>query len=102
MRVGPKVQISKRVIIGRAALKNGNSAAYMLLHNHTEADNELIGVSSDVAAAAEMHLSQMNADGIMEMSQQESIPFVQMVRGNSSRQLTDHVDWPQTRSESRR
>ena len=32
-------------------------------------------VSSDEATAAEMHLSQMNADGIMEMTQQESIPM---------------------------
>lgn len=57
----------------RAALKDGNSAAYMLLHNHTEADDELIGASSDSAATVELHLSQMNADGTMEMIPQESI-----------------------------
>ena len=57
----------------RAALKDGNSAAYMLLHNHSQADDELIGVSSDVAAAVEIHLSQMNANGTMEMIPQESI-----------------------------
>lgn len=57
----------------RAALKDGNGAVYMLLHNHSTEDDALIGVSSDVATAAEMHLSQMNADGVMEMTQQESI-----------------------------
>ncbi len=57
----------------RAAQKDGNGAAYMLLHNHSEEDDALVGVSSDVATAVEMHLSQMNADGTMEMTQQESI-----------------------------
>lgn len=57
----------------RAALKDGSGAAYMLLHNHTESDDELVGVSSDVATAAEMHLSQMSADGILQMIPQESI-----------------------------
>ena len=57
----------------RAALKGGNGAAYMLLHNHTEADDELVGVSSDVATATEIHLSQMSADGVMQMVPQESV-----------------------------
>ena len=57
----------------RAALKDGNGAAYMLLHNYTETDDELVGVSSDVATAAEMHLSQMSADGVMQMIPQESV-----------------------------
>ncbi len=57
----------------RAALKDGNSAAYMLIHNHTEADDELTGASSDVAEAVEIHLSQMKPDGTMEMIPQESI-----------------------------
>ncbi len=57
----------------RAALKDGNSAAYMLLHNHTQAEDALIGASSDVAASVEIHLSQMKADGTMEMIPQEAI-----------------------------
>jgi periplasmic copper chaperone A len=57
----------------RAALKGGNGAAYVLLHNHTEADDELVGASSDIATAVEIHLSQMSADGIMQMIPQESI-----------------------------
>ena len=57
----------------RAALKDGNGAAYMILHNHSTEDDELVGVSADVATAAEIHLSQMKADGTMEMIQQESI-----------------------------
>lgn len=57
----------------RVALKDGNGAVYLLLHNHSVGDDALVGVSAEVAAAAEMHLSKMNADGIMEMSQQELI-----------------------------
>ena len=60
----------------RAALKDGNSAVYMLLHNHSTQDDALVGVSSDVATAAEMHLSQMKADGTMEMIKQESIALL--------------------------
>lgn len=57
----------------RTGLKDGNSAAYLLLHNHTPEDDALVGASSDVAAAVEIHLSQMNADGVMQMLPQESI-----------------------------
>jgi copper(I)-binding protein len=57
----------------RSALKDGNGAAYLLLHNHSTEDDALIGASSDVAGAVEIHLSQMKADGTMEMIKQESI-----------------------------
>ena len=57
----------------RAALKDGTSAVYMLLHNHGAEDDALVGVSTDVAASAETHLSQMGADGTMQMIPQESI-----------------------------
>ncbi len=57
----------------RAALKDGNSAAYMLLHNHSTEDDALIGASSDVATAVEVHLSKMKDDGTMEMIKQESV-----------------------------
>lgn len=57
----------------RAAMAGGNSAAYMLLHNHGTEDDALISASSDVADAVELHLSQMKADGTMEMVQQEKI-----------------------------
>ncbi len=59
----------------RAALRDGTSAVYMLLHNHSDTDDELVGISTDVASAAEMHLSQMSADGVMQMTRQESIPM---------------------------
>lgn len=57
----------------RAAMAGGNSAAYMLLQNHGAEDDALISASSDIADAVELHLSQMKADGTMEMIQQEKI-----------------------------
>jgi copper(I)-binding protein len=57
----------------RSAMMGGNGAAYMLLQNRSNEDDALIGASSDVAEAVEIHLSQMKADGTMEMIQQESI-----------------------------
>jgi copper(I)-binding protein len=57
----------------RSGMKDGNSAAYMLIQNGTDVDDELIGASSDAAQAVEIHLSQMKADGTMEMIQQQSV-----------------------------
>lgn len=57
----------------RSGLKDGNSAAYMMLTNFTDQDVALIGASSDAAAAVEIHLSSMGADGIMKMEQQRSV-----------------------------
>lgn len=60
-------------IWARSAIKDGNGAAYMLLHNHSTEDDALVGASSDVAGVVEIHLSQMKDDGTMEMIKQESI-----------------------------
>jgi copper(I)-binding protein len=57
----------------RIAIQGGNSAAYMLLQNYTESDDELTGAASDIATAVEIHLSQMKTDGMMEMIKQEVI-----------------------------
>ena len=59
----------------RSALKDGNGAAYMLMHNHSTEDDAIVGASSDLATATEIHLSQMSTDGTMEMLKQESIPL---------------------------
>jgi periplasmic copper chaperone A len=59
----------------RAALKGENSAFYMLMHNHSGVDDELVSVSSDVAAAAEIHRSEMGADGVVQMVPQAFVPL---------------------------
>lgn len=57
----------------RSGLKDGNSAAYMMLTNYTNQDVSLVGASSDVAAAVEVHLSSMSEDGTMKMEKQDAV-----------------------------
>lgn len=57
----------------RAAMQGQNSAAYMMIHNHSSSADELIGASSDIADAVEIHLSQMGPNGEMQMLPQEAI-----------------------------
>ena len=59
----------------RAAMQGQNSAAYLMLHNHSSSADELIGASSDIADAVEVHLSQMGPNGEMQMIPQESVPL---------------------------
>jgi copper(I)-binding protein len=50
------------------------SAAYMILHNNGSTADRLVGVESDVAEAAELHISEMNGD-VMTM---RPIAFVEV------------------------
>jgi copper(I)-binding protein len=56
----------------RAAAQSGNGAIYFVIRS--SAADELVGVSSDVADAVEMHESKMSGD-LMEMRQLESVPL---------------------------
>lgn len=49
-------------------------AAYMVIHNNTDADDALIGASSPAAEFVELHLSSMDAEGMMSMNQVTEIP----------------------------
>ena len=44
-------------------------AAYMVIHNSTDADDALVGVSSPAAEFVELHLSSMDDEGMMSMNQ---------------------------------
>ncbi len=70
----PSGELQTRGAWARAALKGENSAAYMVLRNGTGAPLELIGASSEVASATELHLSKMVND-VMQMIPQESVPL---------------------------
>lgn len=59
----------------RAAMEGGNSAAYFTLRNRSSSADALVGASSDAAAAVEIHLSRMDANGMMQMTRQESVPL---------------------------
>jgi len=49
-------------------------AAYMVIHNNTDADDALIGASSPAAEVVELHLSSMDEEGMMSMNQVQEIP----------------------------
>jgi copper(I)-binding protein len=59
----------------RTGMAGGNSAVYLMLVNGTGADDELVSASSDIADAVELHLSQMGANGEMQMIPQASVPL---------------------------
>lgn len=50
-------------------------AAYMTIHNSTDEDDALVGVTSAAAEVVEMHLSSMDAEGMMSMNQVTVIPI---------------------------
>ncbi|NJN79746.1 MAG: copper chaperone PCu(A)C [Anaerolineales bacterium] len=56
----------------RNAKQGENGAVYMILHNHTKIDDALLSVSTDVANAVELHLTEVTND-VMQMSPLESI-----------------------------
>jgi len=58
----------------RPSVQGENGAVYFVIHNHSSQADELISVTSDFAAAAEMHESKMSGD-IMQMNQVESVPL---------------------------
>ncbi len=50
-------------------------AAYMVIHNSTDADDALVGASSPAAEFVELHLSSMDDEGMMSMNQVMEIPI---------------------------
>lgn len=60
----------------RPAMTGESSAIYLLLHNHTANDDELVGASSDVATSVELHESKMmDGSDMMEMTPVASVPL---------------------------
>lgn len=50
-------------------------AAYLVIHNKTDADEALVGASSPAARVVELHLSSMDEEGMMSMDQVTEIPI---------------------------
>lgn len=51
------------------------NAAYMVIHNNTDIDDALVGVSSPAAGIAEIHQTSMDDEGAMSMMPVESVPI---------------------------
>jgi len=56
----------------RPTAQGENAAVYLTLHNHTENDDELTGVSSNAADVVEIHESKMEND-VMQMNMLTSV-----------------------------
>src|SRR5690242_7416781 len=59
----------------RPAFENANSAVYLLMHNHSDAADELLSASTDIAELAEIHKSEVDANGVAQMNLQASVPL---------------------------
>lgn len=57
----------------RPANTGENGAAYFIIENGTASDDTLMSVSSDIATAAEVHMSMADANGVMSMQMQEAV-----------------------------
>jgi copper(I)-binding protein len=59
----------------RPAFQGMNTAVYLLIHNHSDAADEILSVSTDIAETAELHKSEVDTNGMMQMNLQASIPL---------------------------
>jgi copper(I)-binding protein len=57
----------------RPANAGGNGAVYFVIDNATSHDEELLGASTEVAGAAELHQSKMDSDGVMSMIPMDTV-----------------------------
>jgi copper(I)-binding protein len=59
----------------RSAAQGKNSAMYMMIQNRSRESDELVGASSDIAKAVELHETMINSNGTMQMSPVSSVPL---------------------------
>ena len=72
-RAGAK-ELSVHDIWARASTAGENSAIYFVIENGLPEDDILLDVRCDSAMMAQLHLSKMDANGVMSMEHQERIP----------------------------
>lgn len=72
---GSENMVTLRDAWARPGIAGGTSAIYFVLENPGSADDSLLSSSSDVAEAAELHLSEMSSDDTMSMHHQMSVPI---------------------------
>ena len=57
----------------RPAVIGENAAAYFIVENGTSSNDSLLSVNSDVAAAAELHMSMAHGNDVMSMEMQKAV-----------------------------
>ena len=58
----------------RPAGAGENGAVYFIISNATNTDDTLFSVSTDLASAAEIHMSMKDSNDVMSMQMQDSLP----------------------------
>lgn len=58
----------------RPAGAGENGAVYFIISNATNTDDTLLSVSTDLASAAEIHMSMKDSNDVMSMQMQDSLP----------------------------
>lgn len=71
---GPEKGIEVHEVWMRPAAQGDNGAVYFVMHNHASEADELTGISTDSAEAAELHETTMSGD-VMQMRQVQSVPL---------------------------
>jgi len=71
---GSSGELTIRDAWARSARIGGNGAAYFIIDNKTATNDTLLSVSSEIAAATEIHMSMGDDNGVMSMQMQKSIP----------------------------
>lgn len=70
----PKEGIEVRDAWTRAAAQSENGAVYFIIHNYSDTDDALVGISTEVSGAVEFHESEMAHD-VMQMRMVHSVPL---------------------------
>ncbi len=58
----------------RSALQGNPTAIYFIIDNPTDQEDVLLTASTDVSMMTELHMSSMDASGVMKMTPQENVP----------------------------
>ena len=58
----------------RTALNGQNSAVYFVIKNNTSSDDVFMSATTDIAEAAEAHMSMQNDQGVVSMHPMETVP----------------------------
>jgi copper(I)-binding protein len=75
LSVTMRVALVPQYIRARPAFQDANTAVYFLLHNHSDTADEILSASTDIAETAEIHKTEVNANGVMQMNMQTSVPL---------------------------
>ena len=59
----------------RPTAQGDNGAVYFVIHNYSTVEDELIGVSAEIAQAVEIHESMIMNGDVMEMQMLSSVPL---------------------------